>query len=122
MIKKANKNQERKKRSLRVRSKISGTATTPRLNVYRTLSHIYAQVIDDVNGVTIVSVSSLSKEIATKIAGKSKKEVSFIVGEEVAKRAKKKGITKVVYDRAGYIYTGRVKELAEGARKAGLEF
>lgn len=122
MIKKVNKNEMRKHRSLRVRKNISGTPEQPRLNVYRSLSHIYAQVIDDVNGVTLASASTLNKDVAKKIEGKSKQEAAFIVGQTVAKNAIKKGINTVVFDRAGYIYTGRVKQVAEGARNAGLKF
>ncbi len=122
MLSKSNKNKERKVRALRIRQKISGTAERPRLCVYRSLSHIYAQVIDDVKGVTLASASTMSKDIATLVAGKSKQEAAFIVGEQVGKRAKKAGIKSVVFDRAGYIYTGRVKALADGARKAGLDF
>lgn len=122
MIKKLDKNLDRKKRQLRVRSKISGTPTCPRLNVYRSVSHIYAQIIDDVAGVTLVSASTMEKELNEQLLNKTKKEQAFIVGEQLAKKAKKAKIKRVVFDRAGYIYTGRVKSLAEGARKAGLEF
>lgn len=122
MISKIDKKKERKVRALRIRKRLSGTSERPRLCVTKTLNHIYAQVIDDVNGVTLASASTLNKTIANKIEGKTKQEASFIVGEAVAKNAIKKGITKVVFDRAGNIYTGRVKQVAEGARKAGLEF
>lgn len=122
MINKSDKNVDRKVRALRIRKKLSGTPERPRLSVFKSLSHIYAQVIDDVNGVTIASASTLTKSIASKIEGKNKQEAAFIVGEAVAKNAIKKGVKTVVFDRAGYIYTGRVKQLAEGARKAGLEF
>ncbi len=122
MITKIDKNSERKVRALRIRKHLSGTTERPRLCVTKSLNHIYAQVIDDVNGVTLASASTVNKTIAKKIEGKSKQEASFIVGEAVAKAAIKKGITKVVFDRAGNIYTGRVKQLAEGARKGGLEF
>jgi large subunit ribosomal protein L18 len=122
MINKLNKNQDRKKRQLRVRSKISGTATCPRLNVYRSTSHIYAQIIDDVNGSTLVSASTMEKELRDALAGKTKLEQAAVVGEHLAKKAKKAKINKVVFDRAGYLYTGRVKSLAEGARNAGLKF
>lgn len=122
MINKNDKNIDRKVRALRIRKKISGTPERPRLSVFKSLSHIYAQVIDDVNGVTIASASTLTKTIASKLEGKNKQEAAFIVGEAVAKNAIKKGVKTVVFDRAGYIYTGRVKQLAEGARKAGLEF
>ena len=122
MIKKVNKNEDRKMRASRVRAKISGTAERPRLNVFRSLSNIYAQVIDDVKGVTLASASTMDKNIAKSIEGKTKQEAVFIVGQAVAKNAMSKGITKVVFDRAGYQYTGRVKALADGARDAGLEF
>ena len=122
MISKKNKNVERKVRALRIRKKLSGTPERPRLSVFKSLSHIYAQVIDDVNGVTIASASTMTKTIANKLEGKNKQEAAFMVGEAVAKNAIKKGVKTVVFDRAGYIYTGRVKQLAEGARKAGLEF
>lgn len=122
MINKNDKNVDRKVRALRIRKKISGTPERPRLSVFKSLSHIYAQVIDDVNGVTIASASTKVKTIASKLEGKNKQEAAFMVGEAVAKNAIKKGVKTVVFDRAGYIYTGRVKQLAEGARKAGLEF
>lgn len=122
MINKKNKNTIRKGRHLRVRNKISGTAAKPRLNVYRSTSHIYAQVIDDVKGVTLVSASTMAKEIKDQAAGKTKKEAAALVGEAVGKKALAKGITEVVFDRGGYVYTGRVEQLADGARKAGLKF
>ena len=122
MIKKINKNEERKMRAERVRAKISGTMERPRLNVFRSLNNIYAQVIDDVKGITLASASTMDKSIAKSIEGKTKQEAAFIVGQEVAKNAMEKGISKVVFDRAGYQYTGRVKALADGARDAGLEF
>jgi large subunit ribosomal protein L18 len=120
MIKKIDKNKARLKRSLRIQ--VVGTPERPRLNVYRSLGNIYAQIIDDTKGHTLVSASTLSKEVADQILGKTKQEAAFIVGQEVAKLALSKGITKVVFDRAGYIYTGRIKALADGARNAGLEF
>ena len=122
MINKDNKNELRKKRSLRVRKNIHGTEARPRLSVYRSLNHIYAQVINDDNGTTIASANTMQKDVVKLIEGKSKKEAAYIVGECVAKAAMKKGVKAVVFDRAGNIYTGRVKALAEGARKAGLEF
>ena len=122
MISKIDKKKERKVRALRIRKRLSGTEDRPRLCVTKSLNHIYAQIIDDVKGVTLASASTLNKTIAKNIEGKSKQEASFIVGEAIAKEAIKKGITKVVFDRAGNIYTGRVKQLAEGARKGGLEF
>ena len=122
MVSKKNKNALRKQRAVKVRSKVNGTPERPRLNVYRSLTHIYAQVIDDVNGVTLVSASTASKDLAKKLEGKTKIEAATLVGETVAKLAAKKGINKVVFDRAGYLYTGRVQALADGARSAGLEF
>jgi large subunit ribosomal protein L18 len=121
MIKKIDKNQNRKTRQLRVRNKVEGTTARPRLNVYRTTSHIYAQIIDDVNSKTLVSSSTMEKEVKATLAGKTKSEQAFIIGELVGKKAKKAKIKEVVFDRAGYLYTGRVKNLADGARKAGLK-
>ena len=122
MLNKVNKNEDRKVRALRVRKKVSGTAERPRLNVFRSLNQIYCQIIDDTKGVTLLSASSLDKAIAEKVAGKTKQEAAFIVGETIGKAAVKKGIKAVVFDRAGYIYTGRIKALADGARNGGLEF
>ena len=119
MFVKEDKNKARQKRHLRVRNHISGTAERPRLNVFRSLSNIYAQVIDDVQGVTVVSASTQEKDFAN-YGGNI--EAAKAVGEAVAKRAMEKGITEVVFDRGGYIYHGRVKELAEGAREGGLKF
>lgn len=122
MINKENKNAKRVKRHLRVRKYIFGTKVAPRLNVYRSTTNIYAQIIDDENGKTLCSASTLSKEIANDIKGKSKSEQAYAVGELIGKLALKKKIKTVVFDRGGYLYTGRVLQLAEGARKAGLEF
>ena len=119
MISKVNRKEARAKKHLRVRNKISGTAERPRLCVYRSNSNIYAQVIDDVAGNTLASASTLDKEITIKHANK---EAAKEVGTLVAKRALEKNIKQVVYDRGGYIYHGVVKELAEAAREAGLEF
>ena len=119
MIKRPNTNAQRLKRHKRVRAKISGTPEMPRLNVFRSEANIYAQVIDDVNGVTLVSASSLDKAIdgyGGNIAA------ATAVGKLVAERAKAKGIENVVFDRGGYVYHGRVKALAEGAREGGLKF
>ncbi len=102
--------------------RISGTPELPRLNVFRSLNHIYAQVIDDVNGVTLASASSKDKMLASELDGKSKKEKAEIVGKTVAERAKDAGISQVVFDRGGYLYHGRVKALADGAREGGLKF
>ena len=120
MIFKADKNAVRKKRHARVRTKLSGTQERPRLNVYRSNNHIYAQIIDDVNGVTLASASTLDKELT--INGTGNIEAAKLVGGLVAKRATEKGVTEVVFDRGGYLYHGRVKALAEAAREAGLQF
>ncbi|MEH6937655.1 50S ribosomal protein L18 [Bacillus sp. JJ664] len=120
MILKTDKNAVRKKRHARVRTKLSGTQERPRLNVYRSNNHIYAQIIDDVNGVTLASASTLDKELT--INGTGNIEAAKLVGNLVAKRATEKGVTVVVFDRGGYLYHGRVKALAEAAREAGLQF
>ncbi len=119
MIKKPNTNAQRQRRHRRVRGKISGTPERPRLNVYRSNQNIYAQLIDDVAGVTLAAASTVEKgfEGATGNAEAAKK-----VGKTIAERAKEKGIEKVVFDRSGYIYHGRVAALAEGAREGGLQF
>lgn len=122
MISKINKNEDRLKRHKRVRAKIKGDAKTPRLSVYRTLNHIYAQLIDDVKGNTIATASTLDKEIKGTFEGKDKKAQAFAVGELLAKKAKAKKIKAIVFDRGGYLYTGRVASLADGARKGGLTF
>ena len=120
MISKINRKAERERRHARVRRKISGTAECPRLCVYRSNSNLYVQVIDDVNGNTLVQASTLDKEVDVKVGGN--KEAAKLVGELVAKRALDKGITEVVFDRGGYVYHGRVQTLAESAREAGLKF
>ena len=122
MINKVNKNEQRQKRHVRLRHDLAGTTQRPRLNVYRTLSHIYAQIIDDSKGVTLVACNTTQKDIREKVANMTNKEAARFVGEQIAKLAKKKKISQVVFDRGGYLYTGRVKELADGARAAGLEF
>ncbi|NLP47904.1 MAG: 50S ribosomal protein L18 [Clostridiales bacterium] len=119
MIKKPDRNKARLKRHKRVRGKVKGTAECPRLNVFRSAKNIYAQIIDDVNAETLVSASSLEKGF-DQYGGN--KDAAAKVGETIAKRAAEKGISKVVFDRGGYIYHGRVQELAEGARKGGLKF
>lgn len=119
MIKKADSNKARAKRHARVRAKISGTPERPRLNVYRSTKHIYAQLIDDVNGVTLASASSMDKDFEG-VGGNA--EAARKVGTKIAERALAKNITEVVFDRGGYLYHGRVKELAEGAREGGLKF
>ena len=112
----------RKRRHVRVRAKLSGTATKPRLCVFRSLKHIYAQLIDDSVGHTLVSASSLDPEIRDEITGKTKAESAELVGSLVARRALNKGIKQIAFDRGGYKFHGRVKALAESARKAGLDF
>lgn len=119
MVKKASTNEARLKRHLRVRAKIQGTQECPRLNVFRSNNNIYAQLIDDVKGVTLASASTLDKEINCYGGNK---EAAREVGKLIAKRAQEKKITEVVFDRGGYIFHGRVKELAEGAREGGLKF
>ena len=120
MFKQENKNAVRQKRHIRLRSRLSGTAERPRLNVYRSVENIYAQVIDDVKGVTIAAANTKQADIAKLVEGKTKVEAAAIVGEAIAKQAIEKGVSEVVFDRGGYIYTGRVAALADGARKAGL--
>ena len=122
MIKKTSKNLNRQARQTRVRKKVSGTPARPRLNVFRSLNNMYAQIIDDVNGVTLVSASTLDKDVKAEMTGTGNKAAAKAVGLLVAKKALEKGIESVVFDRAGYIYHGRVKELGDGAREAGLKF
>ena len=127
MISKIDKNAVRQKRHLRVRKTITGTAETPRMNVYRSLNHIYVQVIDDragdvKGGVTLASASTMDKAVKEKIAGMTKTDAAKVVGAVAAERAMAKGVEAVVFDRGGYLYTGRVKAVAEGAREAGLKF
>jgi large subunit ribosomal protein L18 len=132
MVKRPNTEAQRQRRHRRVRGKIEGTASRPRLNVYRSLNHIYAQIIDDGTGKTLCAASSLDREFQGKTDAKTKgkaavksggnKTAAREVGKLVAARAAKSGIKSVVFDRGGYLYHGRVKELAEGAREAGLEF
>jgi large subunit ribosomal protein L18 len=116
------RNQQRIRRHQRVRKKVAGTEARPRLNVYRSLNQIYVQVIDDDSGQTLVATSSLDGALSSKLKGKSKTDQARIVGEEIAKRAQKKGVKAVVFDRGGYRYHGRVRALAEAAREGGLEF
>jgi len=122
MIKQFNGNKARLKRHKRVRAKISGTPQRPRLNVFRSAKHIYAQIIDDVGGVTLVSANTLQKEFTSDNGGNKSgnKEGAKIIGALIAERALKKGIKEVVFDRGGYLYHGRVAALAEGARSCGL--
>ena len=120
MINKVSRNDMRKERHTRIRNSVSGTNERPRLNVFRSNANITAQIIDDVKGSTLVSASSLEKELKIKNGGNI--EAARLVGAEIAKRAKKAHITEVVFDRGGYLYHGRVKALAEAARENGLEF
>jgi large subunit ribosomal protein L18 len=120
MINKPSRNETRKKRHLRIRHKISGTPQMPRLNVFRSAKHIEAQLIDDVNQVTLVSASSKENDLNVQNGGNI--EGAKLVGKLIAERAQVKGFKKVVFDRAGYLYHGRVKAMAEAAREAGLEF
>ncbi len=122
MINKIDKNEERKRRHARVRKKIKGTAETPRLCVYRSLNHIYVQVIDDVKGVTLCSASTMEKDVKAKIGGMTKTDAAKEVGKAVGEKAKNLGLETVVFDRGGYLYTGRVQAVADGAREAGLKF
>ncbi len=127
MISKIDKNAVRQKRHLRVRKTITGTAEAPRMNVYRSLNHIYVQVIDDragdaKGGITLASASTMDKVVKEKIAGLNKTDAAKVVGTVAAERAMAKGVETVVFDRGGYLYTGRVKAVAEGAREAGLKF
>ena len=122
MIAKIDTHAVRKARHNRTRRHIVGTGERPRLNVYRSLNNIYAQVIDDTTSQTLASASTLDAEIKAQLAEKTKKEAAKLVGELVGKRALEKGVQEVVFDRGGYLYTGRVAELAEGARAAGLKF
>ncbi len=115
-------NKLRKRRHRRVRAKIAGTSERPRLNIYRSLSHIYAQVVDDEAGLTLASASTLDKSLADELSGKKKVQQAAIVGKVVAERSAAAGVSEVVFDRGGYRYHGRVKALADGAREGGLRF
>lgn len=120
MYKKVDRKSVRAKKHRSIRNKVSGIAERPRLSVYRSLNNIFAQIIDDVKGVTLVSASTIEK--GAKVETGSNIEAAKIIGERIAKKALEKGITTVVFDRSGYIYTGRVKALADAAREAGLKF
>lgn len=122
MIKKADRNKLRKKKHMRIRNRISGTSERPRLNVYKSNKNIYAQIIDDVSGVTLVSASTVEAAIKNSVNNGGNKEAAKEVGKLIAQRAVEKDIKTIVFDRGGYIYHGRVKELADSAREAGLEF
>ncbi len=117
-----NRAEARKRRHLRVRKRVFGTPERPRLNVYRSLSQIYAQIIDDVAGHTLVSASTIDKELREKVKGLKKTEQARLVGKALAERALSRGIQQVVFDRGGFRYIGRVQALAEGAREGGLKF
>lgn len=121
-IKGKRKTNARNRRHTRVRAKVAGTAQRPRLSVYRSLSNIYAQLIDDDSGKTLVSASTVERDVASQVTGKSKVDAARTVGKIVAERAKEAGIEGAVFDRGGYKYHGRVAALAEGAREAGLKF
>jgi large subunit ribosomal protein L18 len=112
----------RKRRHIRVRKAVKGTPTRPRLNVFRSVAEIYAQVIDDEAGLTLVAASTIDQSLRKSVDGKKKTEQARLVGKTLAERAKEKGISQVVFDRGGYRYIGRVKALADGAREGGLEF
>jgi large subunit ribosomal protein L18 len=120
LLKKKRADRERRRR--RIRGRIMGTAERPRLSIFRSLTGIYAQVIDDIQGVTLASASTIDRELKAKLEGKNKTEASKLVGMAVAERAKAAGVTQVVFDRGGYRYHGRVAAVAEGAREAGLDF
>ena len=114
--------QGRDRRKLRIRKKVTGTAERPRLTVFRSLKHIYAQVVDDVAGKTVAHCSTLSKDVKGQADEAKKSDAAVMVGKAIAGQLKAKGITKIVFDRNGYLYHGRIKALAEGAREGGLEF
>jgi large subunit ribosomal protein L18 len=120
MITKPDKNQVRKKRHARVRSKLSGTTARPRLNVYRSNKHIYAQLVDDLKGITLASASTLDKDV--NLESTSNVDAAKKVGEIIAKRAVEQGVKEVVFDRGGYLYHGRIQALADAARENGLQF
>ncbi|MGN1053091.1 MAG: 50S ribosomal protein L18 [Candidatus Scatosoma sp.] len=127
MISKIDKNTVRQRRHARVRKTVAGTASVPRLNVYRSLNHIYAQIIDDragneKGGVTLAAASTMDKDVKAQLEGLTKTDAAKVVGKVLAERALQKGVDAVVFDRGGYLYTGRVKALADGAREAGLKF
>ena len=122
MGKKLSRSKARKRRHLRVRKRVNGTADRPRLNVFRSLSEIYAQLINDETGITLISASSIDRDLRKSMKEKTKTEQAEQVGKVVAERAKSQGIEAVIFDRAGYRYIGRVKALADGAREGGLQF
>ena len=122
MAKKKTRSAARIRRHVRIRKHVSGTSERPRLNVFRSLKEIYAQVIDDVEGNTLVSASTIDKDLRAQMGSLNKSEQAKLVGKAVAERAREKGIESVVFDRGGYRYIGRIKALADGAREGGLKF
>lgn len=122
MLKKADRNVVRQQRHLRIRRQTVGRSARPRLSVFRSVKHTYAQIVDDAKGMTLVAASTLDPELRDALKGKKRTETGNLVGDLIAKRALAKGITQVVFDRGGYLYHGRVKALADAARKAGLQF
>jgi large subunit ribosomal protein L18 len=122
VLKKVDKNKKRIERHYSIRNKITGTPERPRLNIFKSSKHIYAQIIDDATGTTLASASTQDKELKDQVAELTKKEAAKLVGKTVGERAKNKGINTVVFDRGGYLYHGRVQLLADGARESGLEF
>jgi large subunit ribosomal protein L18 len=122
VFKKVEREVNRQKKKLKIRARIKGTAEKPRMAVYRSLTNVFVQLIDDVNGVTLASASTIDKEIKPTVKSGGNMEAAALIGKKLAERATAKGIKTVVFDRAGYLYTGRVKALADAAREAGLEF
>ncbi len=122
MFKKVDRQSVRKTKHFKIRKKISGTAERPRMSVYRSLNNIFVQIIDDVNGKTLVSASTIDKELKSEIKNGGNAEAAVVVGKKIAERAIAAGIKTITFDRSGYVYTGRVKALADAAREAGLEF
>ncbi|MBZ4683768.1 MAG: large subunit ribosomal protein [Fusobacteriaceae bacterium] len=122
MFKKVDRQKVRRRKHLKIRKRINGTPSKPRLSLYRSNKNIFAQIIDDVNAVTLVSASTIDKELKAEITNGGNVEAAKIVGKKIAERALAKGISEVVFDRSGYIYTGKVKALADAAREAGLKF
>ena len=122
MFKKVDRQAVRKTKHLKIRKRISGTAERPRMSVYRSLNNIFVQIIDDVNGKTLVSASTIDKELKSEIKNGGNAEAAVVVGKKIAERAIAAGIKTITFDRSGYVYTGRVKALADAAREAGLEF
>lgn len=122
MFKTVDREKNRHKKHSRIRSRISGTAERPRLSVFRSLDNIFVQLIDDVNGVTLASASTIDKEVKATVKNGGNKEAAATVGKKIAERALAKNIKTIVFDRSGYIYNGRIQALADAAREAGLEF